>query len=64
MGWFVLLLVLQLALRDELATTQEIATKLDAMYKLAETEAATLRVQFKAQEDDRHHLIKWVHMAF
>jgi hypothetical protein len=54
----VLYILLQLALRDELATTQEIATKLDAMYKLAEQEAATLRVQFRAQEDDRHHLIR------
>lgn len=33
--------------------------KLDAMYRLAEDEAAQLRVQFKAQEDDRQHLIRW-----
>eukprot|EP00879_Flechtneria_rotunda_P019947 GHRR01020966.1.p1 GENE.GHRR01020966.1~~GHRR01020966.1.p1 ORF type:complete len:404 (+),score=209.72 GHRR01020966.1:123-1334(+) len=46
------------ALREELAATQDIATKLDAMYKIAEQEAAQLRVQFKAQEDDRQHLIK------
>jgi len=51
-GW------LQLAVREELARTQEIAVKLDAMYKLAEDEAARLRVQFKAQEDDRQHLIR------
>eukprot|EP00775_Hariotina_reticulata_P009232 gene9232-9397_t len=46
------------ALRDELTRTQEIASKLDAMYKLAEEEAVQLRVQFKAQEDDRQHLIR------
>lgn len=50
--------LLQLAVREELARTQEIAVKLDAMYKLAEDEAAQLRVQFKAQEDDRQHLIR------
>jgi hypothetical protein len=44
--------------REELARTQEIAVKLDAMYRLAEDEAARLRVQFKAQEDDRQHLIR------
>lgn len=46
------------ALHEELARTQEIAAKLDAMYKLAEEEAAQMRVQFKAQEDDRTHLIR------
>jgi hypothetical protein len=49
----------QLAVREELARTQEIAVKLDAMYRLAEDEAAQLRVQFKAQEDDRQHLIRY-----
>jgi hypothetical protein len=48
----------QLAVREELARTQEIAVKLDAMARLAEDEAATLRVQFRAQEDDRQHLIR------
>ncbi|WIA28885.1 hypothetical protein OEZ86_011409 [Tetradesmus obliquus] len=46
------------ALREELGRTQEIAAKLDAMYKLAEEEAAQCRVQFKAQEDDRQHLVR------
>jgi hypothetical protein len=32
----------------------------DAMYKLAEEEAAQYRVQFKAQEDDRQHLVRCV----
>jgi hypothetical protein len=36
---------------------QEVAAKLDVMARLAEEEAATLRVQFRAQEDDRHLLI-------
>lgn len=49
----------QLAVREELARTQEIAVKLDAMYRLAEDEAARLRVQFKAQEDDRQHVIRY-----
>jgi hypothetical protein len=48
----------QLAVREELARTQEIAVKLDAMFRLAEDEAAQLRVQFKAQEDDRQHLVR------
>jgi hypothetical protein len=48
----------QVALREELARTQEIASKLDAMYKLAEEEAAQYRVQFRAQEDDRQHLVR------
>jgi len=36
------------------------ASKLDAMYKLAEGGGlGQLRVQFKAQEDDRQHLIRY-----
>ncbi|KAF6259269.1 hypothetical protein COO60DRAFT_1022916 [Scenedesmus sp. NREL 46B-D3] len=46
------------ALREELAQSQEIAGKLDAMAKLAEEEAARCRVQFRAQEDDRQHLVR------
>ncbi|WIA08826.1 hypothetical protein OEZ85_008248 [Tetradesmus obliquus] len=46
------------ALRKELGRTQEIAAKLDAMDKLAEEEAAQCRVQFRAQEDDRQHLVR------
>jgi hypothetical protein len=56
----VLYVAVQVALREELARTQEIASKLDAMYKLAEEEAAQYRVQFKAQEDDRQHLVRCV----
>lgn len=48
----------QLAVREELARTQEIAVKLDAMARLAEDEAAQLRVQYSAQEDDRQHLVR------
>ncbi len=48
----------QVALREELAQTQDIATKLDEMYKLAEQQAASLRVQFRAQEDDREIIIR------
>lgn len=54
----------QVALREELGRTQEIAAKLDAMYKLAEEEAAQCRVQFKAQEDDRQHLVRWAARCF
>lgn len=39
---------------------QEIATKLDKMYKLSEEECARLRAQFKCQEDDREYLIRQV----
>lgn len=59
----VLIARMQVALRSELSETQEIAQKLDAMYKLAEQEAGRLRVQFKAQEDDRQHLIRYHHTA-
>lgn len=47
----------QAVLRGELCRMQEVAAKLDVMARLAEEEAATLRVQFRAQEDDRHLLI-------
>ncbi|KAI8464232.1 MAG: hypothetical protein J3K34DRAFT_526357 [Monoraphidium minutum] len=46
------------AMRQELGRTQAIAEKLDAMCQLAGAEAARLRVQFGAQEDDRQHLIR------
>ena len=46
-------------MREELGRTQAIAEKLDAMYQLAGAEAARLRVQYGAQEDDRQHLIRW-----
>jgi hypothetical protein len=59
----VLLTAAQVALREELARMQEIASKLDAMYKLAEGEAAQYRVQFKVQEDDRQHLVRWATAA-
>ena len=46
-------------MRDQLERTQAIAEKLDAMCQLASAEAARLRVEFGAQEDDRQHLIRW-----
>jgi hypothetical protein len=39
---------------------QEIATKLDKMYRLSEDECQRLRAQFKCQEDDREYLIRQV----
>jgi hypothetical protein len=39
---------------------QEIATKLDKMYRLSEEECQRLRAQFKCQEDDREYLIRQV----
>jgi len=39
---------------------QEIASKLDHMYKLSEEENRRLRTQFKCQEDDREYLIRQV----
>lgn len=41
-------------------TVQEIAVKLDKMYKLSEEENERLRAQFKCQEDDREYLIRQV----
>lgn len=48
----------QAALREELGRTHQVAAKLDAMYRIAEAECSALRVDFKAQEDDRQLLIK------
>lgn len=42
------------------ACAQDIAGKLDKMYKLSEEECARLRAQFKCQEDDREFLIREV----
>lgn len=50
-------------MREELARTRAVAEKLDAMCQLAGAEAARLRVQFGAQEDDRQHLIRRVMLA-
>jgi hypothetical protein len=42
---------------------QEIAVKLDKMYKLSEEENGRLRAQFKCQEDDREYLIRQVRLS-
>jgi hypothetical protein len=44
--------------REQLERMQAIAEKLDAMYRLASAEAAQLRAECGAQEDDRQHLIR------
>jgi len=48
----------QSELRQDLESTRAIAEKLDAMYHLASSEAARLRIECSAQEDDRQHLIR------
>ncbi len=48
------------ALRQELDMVQDIANKLDSMYKLSEEECRRLRAQFKCQEDDREFLVRQV----
>ncbi|GBF90118.1 hypothetical protein Rsub_03251 [Raphidocelis subcapitata] len=45
-------------MRAELERTRAIAEKLDAVCELATAEAARLRVECGAQEDDRQHLIR------
>jgi septal ring factor EnvC (AmiA/AmiB activator) len=48
----------QLKLQSDLATTQEVAMKLDKQNKLTKEECSRLRSEFKCQEDDREYLIK------
>ncbi|KAL6759376.1 hypothetical protein V8C86DRAFT_2574481 [Haematococcus lacustris] len=47
-------------MRKELDTLQDIANKLDKMYRLSEEECGRLRAQFKCQEDDREYLIRQI----
>ena len=49
---------MQSKMQQELNTTQEVAMRLTKHNKQLQEEAATLRAQFKCQEDDRGYLIK------